>query len=80
MTNNDQDQRIEAMLTRYRPADAPAHLLDRIEQAANWRPARPAPWAALLAVAAEFAIGLLVRGLTLAAALVVLLLLTTGGY
>jgi len=74
-------QFLEAILAKYRPAEAPEELLCRVEQAALWR--RRA-WhercSAAMSVAAEVVLGFIVRGLVTATTAIVLLLIAAGGY
>jgi hypothetical protein len=71
---------VETLLGRYRPAEAPAELLDRVGQAAmGRRPTRRGPVAATLSTAAELVVGLAIRGVLTAAAAVVLVLVSAKG-
>ena len=80
MTQQD-PQSVEAMLARYRPAQAPEQLLCRVEQAAlHSRTERRNPLTAALSGAAEFVLGLAARALAPVAIALVLLLLSTKGY
>jgi len=80
MTDHDQ-QYIEAILAKYRPGEAPAELLDRVERAAlEHRPRRSQRFAAAMAIAAEMLLSLCARGLITATTFIVLLLLAAGGY
>jgi hypothetical protein len=77
--HNSQD--VEAILTKYRPAEAPADLLYRVEQAAmrsrkDWHES----FTTALSSAAEIVLGLAVRGLVTAATVIVLLLISMKGY
>ena len=75
------DQSPETILGRYRPAEAPAELLRRVEHAAmRRRRAWHEPLVAALSVASEVVLGFIVRGLVTATTAIVLLLLSTGGH
>jgi hypothetical protein len=74
-------QDIEAVLAKYRPAEAPADLLGSVERAAMGRRRnRRESLLAALSTAAELVLGLAVRGLVTAAAVTVLFLITMKGY
>jgi hypothetical protein len=80
MTDQDPES-LEFILAKYRPAEAPADLLCRVEQAAlRSRRTWQGTLAAALSTAAEILLGLIVQTPITAAAVIVLLLVAAGGY
>ncbi len=78
---DQRDQSPEAILARYRPAEAPPDLLHRVEQAAlQRRRAWHEPFTATLSAGSGILLGVIVRGLIAATAVVALLLLAARGY
>lgn len=71
----------EFILARYRPAEAPADLLCRVEQAVM---RRRRTWqgtvAAALSTAAEILLGVIFQASITAVSVIVLLLVAAGGY
>ena len=80
MNDNDQSH-VEAVLAKYRPAEAPPELLDHVERMTlGCRPVRRLRLAAVMSIAAEMLLGVIARGLITATSLIALLLLAAGGY
>lgn len=80
MSDHDPNS-VEAILAKYRPAEAPPDLLCRVEGAALHRAgAGHEPCTTALSSGAELLLGFVVRSLLTAAAAIVLLLIASGGY
>ena len=78
---DQRDQSPETILARYRPAEAPPDLLHRVEQAAlQRRRAWHETFTAALSTGSEVLLGVVVRGVSAAMAVIVLLLLAARGY
>ncbi len=78
---DQRDQSPETILARYRPAEAPPDLLDRVERAAlQHRRAWHEPFTAALSTGSEVLLGVVVRGAIAAAGVVALFLLAARGH
>lgn len=74
-------QSTERMLARYRPIEPPADLLSRVEQiAVRGRRLWYEPLTVFVSAVAEIALGLIIRGLIVAAGPAVLLLISAKGH
>jgi len=78
---NQEFQGVEEILARYKPTEAPADLLRRVEQRASYR---RRPWRELLiaamSAAAEVVLAVGIRGLITGTTVIVLLLVASKGY